>query len=77
MTVSELGRGFGVKDASLYSRVANAHELRVRATPARAAHRDGSQSGCAGTRLGRPVAGAEEPRGARLRGARRVRWCGP
>jgi AcrR family transcriptional regulator len=30
VTVSELGRRFGVKDASLYSHIRNAHELRVR-----------------------------------------------
>ncbi|RAY14100.1 TetR family transcriptional regulator [Actinomadura craniellae] len=30
MTVSELARRFGVKDASLYSHIRNAHELRVR-----------------------------------------------
>ncbi|MFI6497013.1 TetR-like C-terminal domain-containing protein [Nonomuraea typhae] len=30
VTVSELARRFGVKDASLYSHIRNAHELRVR-----------------------------------------------
>ncbi|MEN3540370.1 WHG domain-containing protein [Microbispora sp. ZYX-F-249] len=30
LTVSELARRFGVKDASLYSHIRNAHELRVR-----------------------------------------------
>ncbi|MEV7803012.1 WHG domain-containing protein [Microbispora sp. NPDC088329] len=30
LTISELARRFGVKDASLYSHIRNAHELRVR-----------------------------------------------